>query len=210
MQVLVKRIINSPINSNCYIIYQQGLKNCIVVDPGTQDCIEIINFLSSKKLTPEFIILTHEHFDHIGGVNKLKIIFDCKIVTNKLCAEKIINCKKNMSIFFDQKGFETFPADIIIESIDKTLMWNDTKIEFIDTPGHTNCSISFLIGNRIFIGDLMIYGYKTVTKLPSGNKNTLLNSLNYIYNHFCSSNKEIYPGHGETFILDDININEFY
>lgn len=210
MQIFVERIVNNPVDSNCFIVYSLDYSNCIVVDPGSYDCIEIIKFIERKKLNPKYIILTHEHFDHIWGVNKLKLRYNANIISSALCSEKLVNSKKNMSFFFDGIGFETYPCDISIESVEDTLYWNDIKIDFMKTPGHTDCSISFFIGNRLFVGDLIIMGHKTVTKLPSGNKNLLLKSLNFIFNKNIELNIEIYPGHGDIFMLNDVDISRIF
>ena len=69
MQVLT--IKNQPIDSNCYLIYEEDCKSCIVIDPGTNGSKEVIKLIHSKKLITDFVILTHEHFDHIWGVNAL-------------------------------------------------------------------------------------------------------------------------------------------
>ena len=205
MDVFVEKIVNSPISSNCFIIYKRNSSSCIIVDPGSKESFEVIAFITKNNLEPEFIILTHEHFDHVWGVNELKSIYDIKVISSQLCSDKIVDRKKNMSIFYDQIGFETNPCDITIESIENTLFWNDFKIDFIKTPGHTDCSISFLISDKIFVGDFIIPGFKTVTKLPSGNKKNLLDSLNFIENLSKGRNLKAYPGHGDMFWLDEIN-----
>lgn len=206
MDVFVEKIVNSPINSNCFIIYQANCSSCIIVDPGSENCFEIIAFITKKKLQPEFVILTHEHFDHVWGVNELKSNYDIKIISSQLCSTKIVDSKKNMSIFYDQIGFETCPCDVSVESLENMFFWNDVKIDLISTPGHTDCSISFVISDKIFVGDLIIPGYKTVTKLPSGNKTDLLDSLHVIENLCKERNLKVYPGHGDVFMLDEINL----
>ena len=62
---------------------------------------------------PEYIFLTHEHFDHIWGVNLLKEIYNSHLICSLTCSQKIVNKKKNMSIFYNQVGFEIYPVDII-------------------------------------------------------------------------------------------------
>lgn len=207
MELNIERIVNNPINSNCFIIYKTGFSNCIIVDPGSKDNSMLINFMTSENIRPDFIILTHEHFDHIWGVNELKSYYDdLKIISSQLCSDKIVDRKKNMSVFYDQVGFESFPCDISVESIENVLLWNDIKIDFIKTPGHTDCGISFVISNKIFVGDLIIPGFKTVTKLPTGSKISLLNSLNFILEKYKSKNIKVYPGHEEAFMLNGIDL----
>ena len=204
MSLNIERIINDPIDSNCFIIYKTGFSNCIIVDPGSKASFDIISFIENKNLKPEFIILTHEHFDHIWGVNDLKSKYDLKIISSQLCSDKIIDRKKNMSVFYDQVGFESYPCDISVESIENTLFWNDIKIDFIKTPGHTDTSICILIENNFFTGDTIIINHKTVTKLQSGNKENLIVTLNSLNDAFFRKKIYVYPGHGESFWFDEI------
>lgn len=206
MSLKIHRIINNPIDSNCFIVYSKN-KKCIVIDPGSENSDEIINFLESNNLNPEFVVLTHEHFDHIWSVNDLKLKYESKVIASRLCGEKITNAKKNMSVFYNQIGFECFNCDISVESIKNKMKWEDEEVVFIETPGHTDCSISIVIKNKIFVGDLMIPKHKTVTKLPSGNKKVLIESLENIYKNY--KNFEIYPGHGDVFKLNELNISSF-
>lgn len=206
MEIVVEKIENSPINSNCYILYQANDHGCIIVDPGSEDSTKIIDFISRKNLKPEYIILTHAHFDHIWGINELKSKFDIKIISNQLCSDKMVDRKKNMSLFYDQIGFETCSCDIFVESIENVFYWNDIKIDFISTPGHTDCSLSFLILDKIFVGDLIIPGFKTVTKLPSGDKKELQTSLDVIQVLGKKRKLKVYPGHGAVFMLDEMDI----
>jgi hydroxyacylglutathione hydrolase len=205
----VKTVKNSPIDSNCYIVYQKENSRCLIIDPGTPDMEEVINFLIVQNLTPEYIILTHEHFDHIWGVTALLEYSDPIIIANKYCIESIKDPKKNLSLFYDQKGFFISKEVKSIELIGETLIWEKFVIKFISTPGHSDGSISILINENLFSGDLMINGLKTITKLPSGNKKKLLNSLKMVKCQFSSIKTLVYPGHGESFFLDDIDINMF-
>jgi len=205
MDFIIKRIINNPIDSNCFVIYSDDSPGCVIVDPGSKDSSELIHFLKNKNLGVDYIFLTHEHFDHIWGVNDLKSIYNqSKIITSQLCGDKIINKKKNMSVFYDQIGFKTYPCDISIESISCSLVWNGMSFYFIKTPGHTDCGMSIMFYNKIFVGDLIIPEHKTVTKLPSGNKKDLLNSLNFILEKYKDNDLEVYPGHGNKFWLSTI------
>lgn len=204
----VTRIINKPIESNSFVIYQEGSSSCVVVDPGTSDCLDLFHFFDIHKLVPEYIFLTHEHFDHIWGVNKLKQTFPCKIVCSEECAEKIVDRKKNMSVFFNQIGFKSYTADILIGNINFSLLWNNLKFEFIVSKGHTEGSICILVEDKLFTGDTIIKDHKTVVKFPGGNKNNLLNSLDFMFTKFERKTIYVYPGHGECFYLNEIAIEK--
>jgi hydroxyacylglutathione hydrolase len=208
MELNIERIVNSPINSNCFIIYKSGFSSCIILDPGSKDCSAIINFINSKNLIPEYIILTHEHFDHIWGVNELKSIYNLKIISSKLCNEKIVNRRKNLSIYYDQVGFNSCKADILIEDVKHKLFWNNHFFEFINTPGHSNGSICIYTNNILFTGDTLIKNEVTVTKLPGGNRQKLSLSLNKLIERFKDINPKVFSGHGDSFSFREIIKNK--
>jgi glyoxylase-like metal-dependent hydrolase (beta-lactamase superfamily II) len=196
MSIIVKRFINKPIDSNCFLAYTIENNNCIIIDPGSEDSTEIIEFIKNKEFNPKYIFLTHEHFDHIWGVNQLKTEFDVQLCCSSRCAERIINKKKNLSLFYNQVGFETFPADIIVKNNDQ-LINNFAKISILETPGHTDSSICILINNHFFTGDTIIEGGKTPVKLPSGNLIELNKSIALIHSiSIVQGNTIIHPGHG--------------
>ena len=83
----VKQIINTPIDSNCFVIYDKEKgDNCIIVDPGSEDNSHLYELLKSEELNPQYIVLTHEHFDHCWGVNQLVEKYHLPIVCSQLCA----------------------------------------------------------------------------------------------------------------------------
>jgi len=200
---------NEPIDSNCYVIYKKGYTSCIVIDPGTNGSKELIEFLISEKLIPDYIILTHEHFDHIWGVNALVNFAEPIIIASQFCANMIKDEKKNLSLFYDQVGFVICKEIISIESLQESLIWYDYEVRFFHTPGHSESSISVVINHNLFSGDLMIKDLKTITKLPTGDKNKLMVSLEHIFKNFSNKSMIVYPGHGDNFMLDDVHLNSF-
>jgi glyoxylase-like metal-dependent hydrolase (beta-lactamase superfamily II) len=204
MSLLVKRIPNKPIDSNCFVVYSTYNESCLIIDPGTEDCADLIRFIDMSNLKPDYILLTHEHFDHIWGVNKLRDIYAIKLICLRDCSAMIADKKKNMSLFYDQVGFETCHADILLEDIDKQMKWNGTNIEFISTKGHTEASICIHIDNYLFTGDTIIRNHKTVVKLPGGDKNKLEKSFSILNQRFFDRQIQIHSGHGESFWYDEI------
>ena len=59
------------LGTNCYVFYQKGGSKCGVVDPGGQG-EQLAQWLKDKGLTPEAVLLTHGHFDHILGIPGLR------------------------------------------------------------------------------------------------------------------------------------------
>jgi glyoxylase-like metal-dependent hydrolase (beta-lactamase superfamily II) len=205
-EIFVRRIVNSPIDSNSFVVYFSDSAECIVIDPGTAECSEMLLFLEDNALIPVNIFLTHEHFDHIWGVNKLKDIYNSKIVSSRECAGSIIDKKKNMSVFYNQVGFQTYPSDILIEDLKYDLVLNNVIIEFIVTKGHSEGSICILAGDNLFTGDTIIYNTKTVVKFPGGDKEKVKMSFDLISSKVQGRGVKVFPGHGECFSFDEINL----
>lgn len=207
MYILVETIKNRPVDSNCYIIYSKINSLCVLVDPGTEDCIELFDFLEKQKLTPIYVILTHEHFDHIWGINNLLSKFNFKLICSENCLNAIGNKKKNLSIFYDNKGFEVNLKDIITIS-DDFLFYDDIRFNIIETPGHSLGSITIWFDNILFTGDVIIKDKKTVTKLPGGSIEKLKESLNNLSSLFKNKPTMVYPGHGESFWFNEIDFSK--
>jgi len=197
MALQVYRVVNSPISSNCFVVFDEDFDTCIIIDPGSANNTELIRYLKEKQLNPEYIILTHEHFDHIWGVNAIKQLYNSKIVCSTNCNERITDRKKNMSVFYEHPGFECELADITFQD-EYSLLWNGWNVKLIYTPGHSLGSICIQIRDIFFSGDTIIPGEKTVTKFPTGNKDSLKNSKDML-SEMLEYPLIIMPGHGNQF-----------
>lgn len=197
--------INYPINSNCYLVKDCINKECIIIDPGSPNVSEVEVFIQNKELILRYIILTHEHFDHIWGLEGLRTLYNCKVVSSEICSNSITNPKKNLSVFHNQIGFSCREADIKIHKEIFKIKWGNNMIEFISTPGHTAGGICVSINNILFTGDTILNNNKTVTKLPGGDNNKLSISIKKIINRF-DTNTMLYPGHGDPFFLSELKI----
>lgn len=205
--IKVHRIINEPVSSNCFVIYdEQGGGGCLVVDPGSKSNSNLMCFLSTHGLSPFFIILTHEHFDHCWGVNDLLDRFEIPIVCSSLCADCIKSEKRNCSVFYNNKDrFVIISQCINIESLGCVLPFAGTEVDFFTTQGHTDACISFIIGKYLFTGDLLIKGERTVTKLPTGSREKLIESMELLQK-MKGNDYIVYPGHGDIFDLDSYDL----
>ena len=193
---------NAPIDSNCFLIIDSETKNAIVIDPGSQDCTLLISAIEYHKAIVEYIILTHEHFDHVWGVNTLKERYNSHIICSEECGNKIIDRKKNLSVFYNQIGFDTHSADIQFNTPKLVVYWHLNIIELFKTKGHSEGSICIMINNFLFTGDTIIKDSKTVIKLPDSSRSELILSLNLLIS-ICNKSTLMYPGHGDSFKFED-------
>ena len=154
-------------------------------------------YKNSLKL--KFIFLTHEHFDHILGVNFLRSTFpEIIVVSSEKTSERLPDSKKNLSIFHNQLNLIVNKSEIIVEAGSLNIIGLD--FELIETPGHTDSSLSLRFGTFFFSGDFLLKGNRAVTNLPTGSIKQYNSSLNKCQNIL--NGLTIFPGHGERYIYD--------
>lgn len=198
---------NSPISSVCHIFYDSITKRSFLVDPGAEDASGIENFLEDEELVLDYIILTHEHFDHIWGCNALIQRYNAPIVCSQYCSEAILYPKTNLSVFFNpQKAFCVKPKSTIIVGDGDEIMWNGMKISFYSAEGHSKGGLLIFIDKYIITGDTLIKGIKTVTKLRNASKEKLMDSIRLL-DAYKGHGTVICPGHGENFDLDSYDLS---
>lgn len=198
-QMVIKRLINKPISSNCFVIYQERHQDCIIIDPGTADNSELTAFLKQRKLQIRFILLTHEHFDHCAGVNALYYVKPFTLLCSEATARGMCSSKSNFSEHFED--VEPFEINLPFHAVyDKDVInFGKEMIRFIKTPGHSPGSICITFGQNVFTGDTLLNYTKTPIKLPGSNKEQYIRSLEKLKTHL-KSGMMVYPGHGEAFI----------
>lgn len=193
----VHRLINHPIDSNCFVLEGDIDNRCIVIDPGTEDCTELFSFLKERKLIVQYIFLTHEHIDHIIGCKVLKEHYPgAQLVCSDLCAIHLNDTRYNLSRFAEQfTPRDSFPEADLVYSGELVIKWQGIKARFFKAMGHSPGSSHALIGNSLFVGDTYIYHYKTTTTLPGSSKQELLKTFESLMNDFNNENITVYPAH---------------
>ena len=207
--LIVQSFVNTPVNSNCYVLFDKEQSNdCIIVDPGSESESHLISYLKKGKLIPKYIVLTHEHFDHCWGVNQLVDEYHVPVVCSRLCAEAIRDSKRNCSVFYDNKTGFVIDCEVLDAGlIKKYIKVGESEIRFFETPGHTKASISLVVGHYLFTGDTLIKDIRTVTKLPTGSKDALSESL-VLFAAMQGKGYRVCPGHGAGFELDQYELDK--
>ena len=204
--IKVLRFNNEPVPSNTYLLINEASKKCIVIDPGTKEQVNVRDYILSQELNLDYIILTHEHFDHCWGVNYLLEWFPAKVVATQLCAEWVQTPMNyfNQLYYNSDEMYQIKQVDVIVEDVDWKLLWGDESIVFISTPGHSSKGMCIEIGGCLFTGDTILYRTKPFLKKRYGaSKQELKKSIEKIFLAYPSETK-IFPGHGEPFILKDV------
>ena len=193
----VHQLINSPVNSNCFVVVGDASKYCIVIDPGTEDCKELFTFLEGHGLAVQYIFLTHEHIDHIIGCKTLKERYpEAKLVCSDLCAKNLNDTRMNLSRFAEQfTPRDHFPAADVAFTDELIINWQGIKARFFKAKGHSQGTSHALIGNCLFVGDTFIYHYKTTTTLPGASKSELVKTFESLVNDYQDEDLIVYPAH---------------
>ena len=196
------RIINSFFHSFTYILVEDGKNYVWLVDCG--DLEPLLPLLEGKKL--KGVLLTHAHFDHIYGLNKLVKHFpDTLVYTNECGKETLLDARKNMSLYHETPFVFEFPENIrIVNDGDEVELSDGLKAKVMATPGHHPSCLTYIIDDTIFTGDSYMPGIKVVTNLPKGNKKQAQESIDKIL--AMSEGRTICPGH----YIEDENKNTIY
>lgn len=193
---------------NTYLVYDETGKGYIV-DPGGFDQ-RMVQDIVKENIDVEYIILTHGHCDHIGGIPELKERFpNIKVVAHKAEKDMLGNAKMNSS-----KEFFGYPvtveADIYVKDGD-TLRIGDMDVEFLHTPGHSKGGICIYDKkNKVcFSGDTLFRASVGRTDLYGGDWDELVQSIkNKLY--VLPDDTLVLSGHmGETNIGFEKRYNPF-
>lgn len=141
------------------------------------------------------ILLTHAHFDHIYGINRVvELNPEVKIYTNGYGSSMLKDSKKNLSRYHQMPFVVEKEICIMVVGDKESIKVGDNlHAEAIFTPGHNPSCVTWLVGNLLFTGDSYIPGIKTVTNLPRGNKIQAIESEQLIKE--LALGKQILPGH---------------
>ncbi len=177
--------------SNCYGIITD--KAAIVVDPGKYTA-ELKDFLTSNAAKTRLILITHAHYDHIGGALQLREETGVKIAIGKNEEFALSDRAFNLSGRFTP-AIPPHNADYTIEDEEEFTV-GDITVKAFETPGHTVGGMCYLIEDCLFSGDMLFYETVGRVDLPGGDINEMKQSLDRMMWLFDDEIK-VYSGHGE-------------
>ena len=183
-----------PLQCNCSIFGDEQTREAIVVDPG--DNIEgILAILEKHKLKVKAIVITHAHIDHIGGAAKLKAATEAPVLMNARDQELY----DHLDVQAAWLGMENPPRTAIDAEARAgvTLTLGDASFQILETPGHTQGSVSIWIPseNKLVAGDTLFRDSIGRTDLPGGDGRQILRSIKNQLLPLPES-AVVIPGHG--------------
>jgi len=166
----IKKLVVGFLQTNCYILF--GEHQGIIIDPG-EEADKILEAVSDSQI--DLILLTHNHFDHIGALPAVVKATSAEVAIHPLDRIDAVSreLEDGEKIRFDGK-----------------------EISVIHTPGHTPGSCCFRLGEYLFSGDTLFAGGWGNTVFPGGDEEAIFKSIR---EKIMSLPEDVivYPGHGE-------------
>lgn len=191
MEVIKKSL--GQMGTNCYVVWDEKTLEAAVIDPGFEDQ-RINDIIYENRLQVKYILLTHGHFDHLGGVNQIKQLTGAKVLIHENDADCLLDPRRNLSVLAGL-SMVLEPADGLL-SENETITLGDIVFRVIHTPGHSKGGICLLAEDQLFAGDTLFNTSIGRTDFADGDLNELLNGIESKL-FILDDATIVLPGHGE-------------
>ncbi|MGM1023298.1 MAG: MBL fold metallo-hydrolase [Bacillota bacterium] len=182
-----------PLQTNAYLLQGDDPQRAVIIDPGMNPG-PLLRAIESLEI--EAILLTHAHFDHIGGVDEIRKAKGCPVYLHPLEQDWLTSPKLNGSLMWPETSppISTEPAEYdLAEGQQLNLIGHTFKV--FHTPGHSPGSVSFLCGKDLFSGDVLFRQGVGRTDLTGGRERDLYDSIqNKLFP--LGDDVTVYSGHG--------------
>lgn len=191
----IGRLMLGICQTNCYFVYREGMNEVIFFDPADKGDY-IYETLKEKGFQVRGILLTHAHFDHIWGVNRLKELSGAPLYAYE---EERVLCEDAVKNVSDQVGRPcTVKPDRYLKDQEEITIAEMT-CRVIATPGHTigSCCYYFEEEGILIAGDTLFQESVGRTDLATGSMGDLTRSVKERL-FLLPDETKVYPGHGDS------------
>ena len=194
-ELKIGKITLGSCQTNCYFVYKADSKNVLVFDPADRGDL-LYSKLTDAGFTVEAILLTHGHFDHIWGVEKLKELSGVKVYAFEAEEELCMDAGMNISAAAGRAC--SLKPDMLLKDGEEVTIGEYT-FRAIATPGHTKGSGCFYFeeDKMLISGDTLFQESVGRTDFPTGSMSTLVRSIKDKL-MVLPEEVKVYPGHGES------------
>ena len=185
------------LRSNCYVV-ETAPGRCIIVDLGG-DADYLMNFLKLNKLKLTKILLTHGHFDHIGGVEEVRRLTGAEVFIHLNDSEMLTSEKFSLASGMSYNPFIPVTLWTAVEE-DAIIQDGDLSFKVIHTPGHSRGSVCYICEDVIFSGDTLFNRSIGRTDFLGSNPIDMKKSLKKL--SLLEGDYKVLPGHNMPTTLD--------
>ena len=154
--MIFEQLFDTKSSTYTYIISSGKGREALVIDPVIEKTDEYIEVLKNLELKLVKVIDTHIHADHITGLNELNKRTNCTRIMGEKSKSEVIDLRVNDN---------------------ENIKLENNKIKALYTPGHTDCSYSYLMDDRVFTGDTLLINGTGRTDFQSGSPYDAYDSL---------------------------------
>ena len=154
--MIFEQLFDPKSSTYTYIVSSGKGREALIIDPVIESTGKYIKILKNLDLKLVKVIDTHIHADHISGLNELSKKTKCSKVMGEKSSSEVLDIRVKDN------------EKIKIENIELISMY---------TPGHTDCSYSFLMNDRVFTGDTLLINSTGRTDFQNGNSHDAYDSL---------------------------------
>ncbi len=205
MSIAVDRYALGPLQTNCYVVRaSRAASAAAVVDPGG-DAAALRLELAGLGATCAAILITHGHFDHVGGVADLADATGAPVYMPEGERDRLERYSE-----FAPAGMPGRPhtPDHLLAG-GETIDVAGLQFDCVSIPGHSPAHIAFYVHGHLFSGDLLFAGSVGRVDLPGGDWDTLLDSVRVLTDRY-PPETIVYPGHGpQTTLGAELERNPF-
>ncbi|MDQ2985066.1 MAG: MBL fold metallo-hydrolase [Actinomycetota bacterium] len=205
MPPAVDRYELGPIGTNGYVVRaSSSARAAVVVDPGG-DASELRLELARLGATCAAILITHGHWDHLGGVAELAEDTGAPVYMAE--AERVL--LENINDYAPATiQLRPYTPDVLLQG-DETLELAGLSFETLRVPGHSPAHLAYHADGALFSGDVLFAGSVGRTDLPGADWDTLVESIRLLVDRY-PPETIVYSGHGpETTLGAEVARNPF-